>query len=45
LLNGSYNWTRSASSFNDENLIVTSEPALVQTFTRQFEALWNGLGG
>jgi phosphatidylserine/phosphatidylglycerophosphate/cardiolipin synthase-like enzyme len=43
LLNGSYNWTRSASAFNEENLVVSSEPALVQTFARQFESLWNGL--
>jgi cardiolipin hydrolase len=45
LLNGSYNWTRSASSFNEENLVVTRESSLVQTFARQFDALWNGLGG
>ena len=44
LLNGSYNWTRSASSFNEENLVVSSEPFLVQTFARQFDALWDGLG-
>jgi mitochondrial cardiolipin hydrolase len=44
LLNGSYNWTRSASSFNEENLVVTSEASLVQTFARQFDALWDGWG-
>jgi phosphatidylserine/phosphatidylglycerophosphate/cardiolipin synthase-like enzyme len=44
LLNGSYNWTRSASAFNEENLIVTSEPALVQAFAGQFGALWDALG-
>lgn len=44
LLNGSYNWTRSASAFNEENLIVSSEPALVQAFFRQFEELWGALG-
>ena len=45
LLNGSYNWTRSASAFNEENLIVTSEPGLVQAFARQFGALWDALDG
>jgi phosphatidylserine/phosphatidylglycerophosphate/cardiolipin synthase-like enzyme len=43
LLNGSYNWTRSAGSFNEENLVVSSEPALVQAFVRQFTALWDVL--
>jgi phosphatidylserine/phosphatidylglycerophosphate/cardiolipin synthase-like enzyme len=44
LLNGSYNWTRSASAFNEENLIVTSEPRLVQTFAGHFERMWDALG-
>lgn len=43
LLNGSYNWTRSASAFNEENLVVSSEPALVQSFARHFARLWDGL--
>jgi phosphatidylserine/phosphatidylglycerophosphate/cardiolipin synthase-like enzyme len=44
LLNGSYNWTRSAAAFNEENLVVTNEPALVRTFAQRFEALWGALG-
>jgi cardiolipin hydrolase len=44
LLNGSYNWTRNAAAFNEENLVVTSDPALLATFTRQFEAMWQQLG-
>jgi phosphatidylserine/phosphatidylglycerophosphate/cardiolipin synthase-like enzyme len=44
LLNGSYNWTRSASAFNEENLIVSSEPGLVSAFLAQFAALWGALG-
>jgi mitochondrial cardiolipin hydrolase len=44
LLNGSYNWTRSASAFNEENLIVTSEPGLVQTFAGHFGRMWDALG-
>lgn len=43
LLNGSYNWTRSASTFNEENLIVTSDAALVATFARQFSEMWRQL--
>jgi cardiolipin hydrolase len=44
LLNGSYNWTRSAAQNNEENLIVTDEPRLVAAFAREFEALWARLG-
>jgi cardiolipin hydrolase len=40
LLNGSYNWTRSACEHNEENLIVTNETGLVRSFQAQFEALW-----
>jgi phosphatidylserine/phosphatidylglycerophosphate/cardiolipin synthase-like enzyme len=44
LLNGSYNWTRSAATFNEENLIVTNDSALFASFARQFEAMWLQLG-
>jgi phosphatidylserine/phosphatidylglycerophosphate/cardiolipin synthase-like enzyme len=44
LLNGSYNWTRSAATFNEENLIVTSDAELVGVFTRQFQKMWDTLG-
>lgn len=45
LLNGSYNWTRSACEFNEENLVVSNEPALVAGFAARFEALWRALDG
>jgi phosphatidylserine/phosphatidylglycerophosphate/cardiolipin synthase-like enzyme len=45
LLNGSYNWTRSASAFNEENLIVSSEAGLVAAFSGRFAELWAALGG
>lgn len=45
LMNGSFNWTRSASEQNEENLIVTSDPALVATFSDRFEQLWQRLEG
>lgn len=44
LLNGSYNWTRSASAFNEENLVVTGDGKLVRIFAQQFEKMWNSLG-
>ena len=40
LLNGSYNWTRSACEFNEENLVVSNDPALVGRFQSQFDGLW-----
>jgi mitochondrial cardiolipin hydrolase len=40
LLNGSYNWTRSACEFNEENLVVSNDPALVGQFVGRFERLW-----
>jgi len=44
LLNGSYNWTRSACQVNEENLVVTNEPGLVRQFAQAFDALWMSLG-
>lgn len=43
LLNGSYNWTRSACAFNEENLVVTTDAKLVHTFSRHFEGMWSAL--
>jgi mitochondrial cardiolipin hydrolase len=40
LLSGSYNWTRSASQCNEENLLLTSEKRLVQPFRELFDRLW-----
>jgi mitochondrial cardiolipin hydrolase len=40
LANGSFNWTRSASLSNDENLVVSNDAYLVRCFGGQFEALW-----
>jgi phosphatidylserine/phosphatidylglycerophosphate/cardiolipin synthase-like enzyme len=40
LMTGSFNWTRSASEQNEENLIVTPDPVLVESFGRRFEQLW-----
>lgn len=43
LLNGSYNWTRSACNLNEENLVLSNDPALLKRFSRQFETLWQAL--
>lgn len=40
LLNGSYNWTRSAGQANHENLVVTSDPDLIAAFRAEFERVW-----
>lgn len=43
LLNGSYNWTRSACEHNEENLVATNDAALVRQFQAEFDALWQRL--
>lgn len=43
LLNGSYNWTRSAAQVNEENLVVLNDPGLVRQFQAQFDTLWTRL--
>jgi len=45
LLNGSFNWTRSASSVNEENLVATNDPQQVRRFSAQFERLWERYSG
>jgi cardiolipin hydrolase len=45
LLNGSYNWTRSAAQANEENLVICNDPTLVRQFSDEFEALWRALQG
>lgn len=40
LANGSFNWTRTATEHNDENLVVSNDGNLVRSFEQQFETLW-----
>ncbi len=40
LINGSFNWTRSASKYNHENVVVTNDIQLVESFLKEFEKLW-----
>jgi len=39
LLNGSFNWTRSASDFNEENITITMDIELVRLFAHEFSQL------
>ncbi|MDZ4337340.1 MAG: phospholipase D-like domain-containing protein [Pseudomonas sp.] len=40
LLNGSFNWTRSATASNEENLLVTDHALLVASYRSEFDKLW-----
>lgn len=44
LVNGSFNWTRSASDYNHENLMVIQDKVSASEFLRDFEALWQEFG-
>jgi phosphatidylserine/phosphatidylglycerophosphate/cardiolipin synthase-like enzyme len=43
VVTGSYNWTRSASAYNHENILITSDPRLVGPYLREFDLLWRTL--
>jgi phosphatidylserine/phosphatidylglycerophosphate/cardiolipin synthase-like enzyme len=43
LINGSYNWTRSACDYNEENVILSNDPSLVRRFADEFDTLWKEL--
>jgi phosphatidylserine/phosphatidylglycerophosphate/cardiolipin synthase-like enzyme len=40
LLTGSYNWTRTANEFNQENVLVTDDSHFVETYSAVFHQLW-----
>ena len=40
VLTGSYNWTRSAALYNQENVISTDDEFVVEKFVSEFEKLW-----
>jgi cardiolipin hydrolase len=44
VLTGSYNWTRSASTENNENIVVSNNVKLVGSFGREFDRMWKSLG-
>lgn len=40
LITGSYNWTRSAAKFNQENIILSKEAGLIKSYLKEFDNLW-----
>ena len=40
LVTGSYNWTRSAAEYNEENMLVTFDSGPVSQFQEVFDQLW-----
>lgn len=44
LITGSYNWTRSASEYNEENIVALYERVLIRQFSDHFDKLWTSLG-
>ena len=44
LVNGSFNWTRSASHANEENLLLTDDGVAVAAFAARFDELWRRFG-
>lgn len=40
LITGSYNWTRSAADYNNENIVVTNDKTTISKFNKEFERLW-----
>jgi mitochondrial cardiolipin hydrolase len=43
LINGSYNWTRSAAEQNEENVTDTGDPKVIALFQKEFDQLWSKL--
>jgi len=40
VLTGSYNWTRSAAAYNQENILLTSKTKVVDAYLKEFNRLW-----
>jgi len=40
VMTGSYNWTRSAETRNEENIIAVDDPLLANRFSEEFERIW-----
>jgi cardiolipin hydrolase len=40
VMTGSYNWTRSAETRNEENIIAVDDPLLAHRFSEEFERIW-----
>lgn len=44
VITGSYNWTRSAEKYNEENVLLTENPAAVKAYLKEFSKLWDKFG-
>lgn len=40
LLTGSYNWTRTGSDINNENILVTTNKKITKAYKKEFKRLW-----
>jgi len=40
VITGSYNWTKSAADYNEENILVTDNKQIIDTFQKQFDNMW-----
>ena len=40
LLTGSYNWTRTGSDVNNENVLITDNRRIVKAYKKEFKRLW-----
>ena len=40
VMNGSYNWTRSAETRHEEHIIAVDDPRLAHRFPEEFERIW-----
>lgn len=43
LINGSFNWTVTAETFNTENTIFTAEPEYAGAYQAEFDSLWSAV--
>jgi phosphatidylserine/phosphatidylglycerophosphate/cardiolipin synthase-like enzyme len=43
VINGSYNWTRSAADRNYENILIDTNPQVTKRFLGEFDKLWKKL--
>ncbi len=43
LLTGSYNWTRSAAQYNQENILETEDPKAILDYQNEFNRLWKNM--
>jgi len=41
LITGSFNWTRSATDYNNENILVTESKSIVERYSKEFSKLWS----